>query len=44
MARLAKGAGRSYGRAKIKVPWFIFLFCLAAAASTYLPALRRAVR
>ena len=37
MARLAKGAGRSYGQAKIKVPWFIFLFCLAAAASTYLP-------
>jgi uncharacterized integral membrane protein (TIGR00698 family) len=37
MARLAKGAGRSCGQAKIKIPWFIFLFCLAAAASTYLP-------
>jgi uncharacterized integral membrane protein (TIGR00698 family) len=37
MARLAKGIGRSYSQAKIKVPWFIFLFCLAAAASTYLP-------
>ncbi len=24
-------------RAKVTVPWFIFLFCLAAAASTYLP-------
>jgi uncharacterized membrane protein YadS len=21
----------------VKVPWFIFLFCLAAAANTYLP-------
>jgi uncharacterized integral membrane protein (TIGR00698 family) len=37
MARLAKGAGGSSHQAKIKVPWFIFLFCLAAAASTYLP-------
>jgi uncharacterized integral membrane protein (TIGR00698 family) len=33
MARL----GSSHTQAKIKVPWFIFLFCLAAAASTYLP-------
>jgi uncharacterized integral membrane protein (TIGR00698 family) len=37
MARLAHGAGCSYSPAKVKVPWFIFLFCLAAAASTYLP-------
>jgi uncharacterized integral membrane protein (TIGR00698 family) len=37
MARLARGAGRSYSQAKIKVPWYIFLFCRAAAASTYLP-------
>ena len=34
MARLA-GAGSQ--RAKVKVPWFIFFFCLAAAASTYVP-------
>jgi uncharacterized integral membrane protein (TIGR00698 family) len=33
MARLA-GSG---GRAKVNIPWFIFLFCLAAAASTYVP-------
>jgi uncharacterized membrane protein YadS len=37
MARLAGGGGNSYSHAKIKVPWFIFLFCLAAAAGTYLP-------
>jgi uncharacterized membrane protein YadS len=37
MARLARGLGRTYTHAKLKVPWFIFLFCLAAAASTYLP-------
>ena len=36
MARLARGR-QSYSQAKIKVPWFIFLFCLAAAAGTYLP-------
>jgi uncharacterized membrane protein YadS len=30
-------SGRSYSRAKVKVPWFIFLFCLAAAAATYVP-------
>jgi uncharacterized membrane protein YadS len=29
--------GHSYKEAKVKVPWFIFLFCLAAAAATYLP-------
>ncbi len=37
MARLARGLGRTYSRAKVKVPWFIVLFCFAAAASTYLP-------
>ena len=38
MARLATASrGNSYRQAKIKVPWFIFLFCLAAAAGTYLP-------
>src|SRR5882757_10013637 len=30
-------SGYSYKQAKVKVPWFIFLFCLAAAAATYLP-------
>jgi uncharacterized membrane protein YadS len=30
-------SGGSYKQAKVKVPWFIFLFCLAAAAATYLP-------
>ena len=29
--------GNSGGRAKVRVPWFIFLFCLAAAAASYLP-------
>lgn len=29
--------GHSQGRLKVKVPWFIFLFCLAAAAATYFP-------
>ncbi len=33
MAR-SRGSG---SRAKVKIPWFIFLFCLAAAASTYVP-------
>ncbi len=38
MARMATASrGNSYRQAKIKVPWFIFLFCLAAAAGTYLP-------
>lgn len=30
-------SGGSYRKAKVTVPWFIFLFCLAAAAATYLP-------
>jgi len=29
--------GKSCGKAKVRVPWFIFLFCLAAAAASYLP-------
>ena len=29
--------GHSHGRLKVKVPWFIFLFCLAAATATYFP-------
>jgi uncharacterized integral membrane protein (TIGR00698 family) len=29
--------GKSFGKSKIKIPWFIFLFCLAAAAASYLP-------
>jgi uncharacterized membrane protein YadS len=41
VARLAKGkggsgAGRS-GIGKVKVPWFILMFCAAAALSTYTP-------
>ena len=37
MARLAKNAGETRRQASVKVPWFIFLFCLAAAVNTYLP-------
>jgi uncharacterized integral membrane protein (TIGR00698 family) len=39
MARLAKGSARAGtgAIAKIKIPWFILLFCVAAACSTYLP-------
>lgn len=29
--------GKSFGQAKVRVPWFIFLFCLAAAAASYFP-------
>jgi uncharacterized integral membrane protein (TIGR00698 family) len=29
--------GKSFGGAKVRIPWFIFLFCLAAAAATYFP-------
>ena len=36
MARCDR-TGNSYSQAKVKVPWFIFLFCLAAAAATYFP-------
>jgi uncharacterized integral membrane protein (TIGR00698 family) len=34
MARLAGGTGNL---SKVKVPWFILFFCVAAAAGTYLP-------
>jgi uncharacterized integral membrane protein (TIGR00698 family) len=37
MARITKNAGETCSRGSVKVPWFIFLFCLAAAANTYLP-------
>ena len=30
-------SGRAQSKAKVTVPWFILLFCLAAAANTYLP-------
>src|SRR5271154_6409259 len=33
MARTEK----SFGQPKVRIPWFIFLFCLAAAAATYFP-------
>jgi uncharacterized integral membrane protein (TIGR00698 family) len=36
-AYMARVAGGDRNRAKVKIPWFIFFFCLAAAASTYLP-------
>lgn len=29
--------GKSFGQAKVRVPWFIFLFCFAAAAASYFP-------
>ena len=35
MGRMAGGRGKA-DRAKVKVPWFIFLFLLASVASTYL--------
>ena len=47
MARLASRSGEvksgsdtaveAGGKAKVKIPWFILFFCLAAAISTYLP-------
>jgi uncharacterized integral membrane protein (TIGR00698 family) len=37
MARLASRAGRTGSRTKVNLPWFIVLFCAAAAAKTYLP-------
>ena len=30
-------SGKSTNCAKLKIPWFILLFCLAAAAATYFP-------
>ncbi len=35
MGRMARRSGKEY-TAKVKVPWFIFLFLLASVASTYL--------
>jgi uncharacterized integral membrane protein (TIGR00698 family) len=42
MARLAARRGTSATAAKVKMPWFIVYFCIAAAASTYLPRLHGA--
>jgi uncharacterized integral membrane protein (TIGR00698 family) len=36
MARLAAHTGAK-AEAKVKIPWFILFFCLAAAVSTYVP-------
>jgi uncharacterized integral membrane protein (TIGR00698 family) len=30
-------SGRSFRGAKVRIPWFILLFCLAAAVATYFP-------
>jgi uncharacterized integral membrane protein (TIGR00698 family) len=30
-------SGRSQSRARVRIPWFILLFCLAAAVATYVP-------
>jgi uncharacterized integral membrane protein (TIGR00698 family) len=37
MARTSRRLGQPRRQATVKIPWFIFLFCAAAAASTYLP-------
>jgi uncharacterized integral membrane protein (TIGR00698 family) len=39
MARMAarRGDGSKAGKSKVKMPWFIVMFCGAAALSTYLP-------
>jgi uncharacterized membrane protein YadS len=37
MSRVAKRDGTSQHQAKVKVPWFIFLFVGASVLSTYLP-------
>jgi uncharacterized integral membrane protein (TIGR00698 family) len=36
MARIASRSGSTAGKSRVKIPWFIGLFCLASAASTYL--------
>ena len=36
MARIALRSGSTTGKKSIKIPWFIGLFCLASAASTYI--------
>ena len=35
ISRLGSASGKAH-KAKVKVPWFIFLFILASVASTYL--------
>lgn len=44
MARRARNGGESRveGGAKVTMPWFIVMFCAAAAMSTYLPRLHEA--
>jgi uncharacterized integral membrane protein (TIGR00698 family) len=37
MARIAARRGKTAGAAKVTMPWFILLFCGAAALSTYAP-------
>jgi uncharacterized integral membrane protein (TIGR00698 family) len=37
-------AEASHSRVRIQFPWFILLFCLAAVANTYLPALNSGTR
>jgi uncharacterized integral membrane protein (TIGR00698 family) len=39
MTRLATSRGQAARTAKVKMPWFIVMFCAAAAANTYLPRL-----
>jgi len=37
MARLTHKSGEAGSKLKIKIPWFILFFCIAAAISTYIP-------
>jgi uncharacterized integral membrane protein (TIGR00698 family) len=37
MARITSRAGGAASKARVKVPWFIALFCAASALSTYVP-------
>jgi uncharacterized integral membrane protein (TIGR00698 family) len=39
MTRLRGSSSAAGRRSKVKFPWFILLFCLAAAAATYFPSL-----
>jgi uncharacterized integral membrane protein (TIGR00698 family) len=41
VARRRRKAHSEERRVKVKVPWFILWFCVAAAVSTYLPSLHR---
>jgi uncharacterized integral membrane protein (TIGR00698 family) len=38
MARMTSRAGGAAGKRRVKIPWFIALFCAASALSTYLPS------